>query len=297
MADGNQITNREIPAETVVKAGSSEVEAQVVPAEKDVEAPGAVGSKAGTTSGAATPAGAAASTVPESAQGPVTPAKEPVRIAVFDFDGTLINAQSGTLFTKYLLFHGYITPLSALKVILWGARYTLHLPHDQNAVRGYLIDDLSCRSRDEVMEIMARFHDEVLIRHYRSSGFEQIRACHEDGCVCVLVSATFYGIAQAAARYAGLDAFLATRMEVTEDGRITGKVRGFVVEGEGKIRVVNQWADETYGPGNWVIEYAFGDHHSDEEMLAAAQHPYAVDPGRTLRSIARRRGWPVVLWN
>lgn len=310
MADGNEKTNRVSPADTAAKAGSGEAKAQVAPAEKGAEAAAA---KPGAAPEAVTAVGnvPTSSAAPETAQDAAAPAASagdathaapasadnPVRIAVFDFDGTLINAQSGTLFTKYLLFHGYITPLSALKVILWGARYTLHLPHDQNAVRGYLIDDLSCRSREEVMQIMARFHDEVLTRHYRSSGFEQIRACHEDGCVCVLVSATFYGIAQAAARHAGLDAFLATRMEVTNDGRITGKVRGFVVEGEGKIRVVDQWADETYGPGNWVIEYAFGDHHSDEEMLAAAQHPYAVNPGRTLRSIARRHGWPVILWS
>ena len=58
-----------------------------------------------------------------------------VPIAVFDFDGTVINAQSGTQFTKYLLLKHYIGPIIAFKVIWWGLRYTLHLPIDQDRVR------------------------------------------------------------------------------------------------------------------------------------------------------------------
>lgn len=219
-----------------------------------------------------------------------------VRVAVFDYDGTIISAQSGTQFTRYLLLHGYISPLTALKVVLWGARYTLHLPHDQEAVRRYIIRDLSHLPRNEVLGIMERFHNDVLKRYYRKDALDQVAACKEDGCVCVLVSATFYGVARAAASYIGMDACLATRMAVDEAGHMTGAVEGQVVEGEGKIRAVNRWANERYGEGNWVVEYAFGDHHSDEEMLAEAQHPFAVDPGRTLRSIAKRFGWPVLLW-
>ncbi len=218
------------------------------------------------------------------------------RLAVFDYDGTIISAQSGTQFTKYLLLHGYIRPMSALRVVLWGARYTLHLPHDQAAVRGYLVRDLDHLTRPQIFEVMARFHDDVLKRFYRPAALDQVAACREDGCVCVLVSATFHGIARAAAEYIGMDAFLATRMVVDDRGHMTGAVDGDVVEGEGKIRAVTEWADGRFGEGNWVVEYAFGDHHSDEEMLSAAQHPYAVDPGRTLRSIARRRDWPVLLW-
>jgi len=218
------------------------------------------------------------------------------RLAVFDYDGTIISAQSGTQFTKYLLLNGYISPLSALKVILWGARYTLHLPHDQAAVRGYLVNDLDRLTRAQILEIMGRFHDDVLTRFYRPAALEQVRACREDGCVCVLVSATFHGIAQAAARHIGMDAFLATRMAVNGEGHMTGAVDGEVVEGAGKCRAVTRWADGRFGPDNWVVEYAFGDHHSDEEMLSLARHPYAVDPGRSLRSVAKRRGWPVLLW-
>lgn len=218
------------------------------------------------------------------------------RLAVFDFDGTLIGAQSGTQFTKYLFFHGFIGPVNTAKVILWGARYVLHLPHDQDVVRGYLIDDLAHHTRDEVLELMQHCHDEVLTRYYRADALEQVRQCHEDGCVCLLVSATFWGIAKAACAYAGLDHFLATRMETDARGTFTGRVLGSVIEGAEKPRAIRAWADETYGPGHWTLEYAFGDHHSDEELLEAAERPFAVNPGQTLSRIAKRRGWPILEW-
>lgn len=227
---------------------------------------------------------------------PLTEPRDLVKLAVFDYDGTLIDAQSGTQFTKYLFFNGIISPWNTAKVILWGARYVLHLPHDQAAVRGYLVDDLSHHTRAEILQMMADFHDQVLTKFYRPSGLRQIERCRDEGCVCVLASATFYGIAERACEYAGLDAFLATRMESSADGKFTGRVEGAVMEGAEKPKAVAEWADKTYGPGNWVIEYAFGDHHSDEEMLEAARCPSAVNPGRTLRSIAKKRGWPILEW-
>lgn len=237
-----------------------------------------------------------ASTHVEPAVPPLTQPRDLVKLAVFDFDGTLISAQSGTQFTKYLFFNHIIGPWNTFKVMWWGARYVLHLPHDQAAVRRYLLDDLSHYSREEILQMMADFHDTVLTKFYRPSGLRQIERCHEEGCVCVLASATFWGIARRACEYAGLDAFVATKMASGPDGKFTGRVEGSVMEGPAKPKAVTEWADATYGPGNWAIEYAFGDHHSDEEMLEAARCPSAVDPGRTMRSIAKKRGWPILEW-
>lgn len=258
-------------------------------AEKDPQAPLSASSQEQAPDVVAAPA--VASQGPDAASQP-----SKVRLAVFDFDGTLINAQSGTQFTKFLFTHGLIGPLTTAKVILWGARYALHLPHDQDAVRGYLIDDLAHHTRDEVLQIMDRCHDEVLTQYYRADGLRQVQQCRDDGCVCLLVSATFWGIARAACAYAGLDDFLATRMETDAQGRFTGRVLGSVIEGPQKPRAIEAWANERYGEGGWTLEYAFGDHHSDEPLLAAAERPFAVNPGQTLSRVAKRHGWPILEW-
>lgn len=220
------------------------------------------------------------------------------KIAVFDFDGTLIDAQSGTEFAKFLFLHCYIGLWTVIRIIWWGLRYTLHLPHDQSAVRKIFIKGLGKRyTKDEVWVMMQDFHEERLKRRYRPFGLEQVKEMKEKGYTCLLASATFEGVADAACSYAGLDDYVATKLAEDESGHYTGGVVGDVVEGPGKLAAITAWADTMYGPHNWEIDYAFGDHHSDRELLGAALHPVAVNPGQILKKAAKRHGWPIVEWH
>ena len=56
-------------------------------------------------------------------------------VAVFDFDGTLIDGQSGTLFTRYLRSNGMMSPGSFVRLAWWGIRYKLHFPFKQEEAR------------------------------------------------------------------------------------------------------------------------------------------------------------------
>ena len=53
-------------------------------------------------------------------------AMTPRKVAIFDFDGTIVDGQSGALFTTYLLRHGIMRLPRALHLGWWGLRYKLH---------------------------------------------------------------------------------------------------------------------------------------------------------------------------
>lgn len=220
-----------------------------------------------------------------------------VRLAVFDFDGTCIDGQTGLLFSQYLRKRGYVSAVNALKLVWWGARYVFHLPHRQNAPREYIFEGLSRYSVAEVQKIMLNFHNDEIIPRYRPKALAEVKARKADGCVTLLVSATFEGIARPAAAYLGVDGYVATQMEKDSQGHYTGRVAGTVTEGTEKPRVVEKWANERYGKGGWIVDYAYGDHHTDQSLLSLAKHPVAVSPGRTLANIAKRRGWTIVDWS
>ena len=195
-------------------------------------------------------------------------------VAVFDFDGTLIDGQSGTLFTRFLRGNGMMSPGSFARLVWWGIRYKLHLPFKQEEARELVFGALRGRGSDEVDALMGHFHDEVLAPRYRPLALAEVRGCHDDGLVVLLVSATFAPIARLAAERIGADGFVATEMG----------------------HAVTAWCNAHLGPGAWRLERAYADHHTDADLLEIADSAYAVCPGKTLAISARKHGWPVLDW-
>jgi len=218
------------------------------------------------------------------------------RLAVFDLDGTSINGQSGILFCRYLFESGLISPSRALRLGWWGARYALHLPQRQAESRELIFDALAGEGQDEVARRMGEFHDRYILPRYRADAIAEVARRRGQGCVTLLVSATFEGIATLAAAHLGVDGLVATRMRRDGEGNFTGEVDGQVVAGRGKTEGVAAWADEHLGQGRWYVQAAYGDHLSDCFLLGSAVEAFAVCPDPTLRLEAHRRGWTVLDW-
>lgn len=224
------------------------------------------------------------------------PGQRLARVAIFDFDGTVMDGQSGMLFSSYLLSRHMLPVRSVVGLVWWGFRYKLHLPYRQGEARELVFRALAGRPAPEVDAIMERFYEEVLAPRLRPKALAEIARCHDEGLVCLLVSATFAPIAEAAAKATGMDGFVATKMERDARGNYTGEVDGNVVAGAEKYRAAERWCNEHLGPGAWELERAYADHHTDEDLLARSQEAFAVCPGKTLRPVAKRNGWTILDW-
>ena len=51
-----------------------------------------------------------------------------------------------------------------------------------------------------------------------------------------------------------------------------------------------------FGADGWELAWAYGDHHSDRAMLAAAKSAYAVTPDRPLTRTANAQGYDILEW-
>jgi phosphoglycolate phosphatase-like HAD superfamily hydrolase len=96
-------------------------------------------------------------------------------IAVFDLDGTLVDGQSGSLFSIYLLKHGVINLPRAARLVWWGARYKLHLPQRQDEPREVIMAALNRSHPDDIAQIMREFHAEEMVPRYRQSMIEEVK--------------------------------------------------------------------------------------------------------------------------
>jgi len=176
-----------------------------------------------------------------------------VRVAVFDFDGTVVRGQSGALLATYLWRHGLVSPKRVVALGWWGVRYKLGLPKRQNEARELVFGAFGGHPANEVDDLLSSFYDEVMADRIRPVAVREIARRHEEGCKTLLVSATFSGHRSQGCLAVGADGYIATEMERDEHGNYTGRVLGTVVEGAEKVWASVRWCDAHYGPGAWSL--------------------------------------------
>ena len=223
-------------------------------------------------------------------------AADPVRIAVFDFDGTSISGNSPVLLVRHLTRLHRLTPRVIVCIALWGIAYKLRLPQSEAWARCLVFTAFEGEPVDETDRFLTDFYDERVDGLFKPEIDAAMQAHAAEGEVVVVVSATFEPIVERAMERHPFDYQLSTRMRKTPEGTYVAQVDGEPIQGKEKLVAVRAFADERYGAGNWVIDHAYGDHHSDQHVLAAARHAHAVSPDRPLRRLARRRGWEILEW-
>lgn len=224
-------------------------------------------------------------------------AAKPVEIAVFDFDGTSIDCNSPVVLVRYLRRVGQLKKRVFTRIVLWGIAYKLRLPQNESWVRGAVFSAFEGQPKEDVDRFLQQFYDERLDRRFRADADRVINEHRAAGREVWAVTATFEPIICQAMKKHGYTHQFSTRMATDAQGGYTCSVEGLPVEGEEKVARVTEYANATYGEGNWVITHAYGDHHSDRTLLAAAQHPCAVDPDRPLRRTAKDNGWEIADWH
>ncbi len=219
-----------------------------------------------------------------------------VKVAVFDFDGTSIEGSSPTRLVNRLILERKLSPLTSLKIGFWGLAYKWHLPQNEAWVRGKVFSAFDGLPQEEVDGYLADFYDKHIARRFRPEADAAMRARAEEGCEVVVVSASFEPIVKRALEHHPFQHQISTRMRTREDGTYTREVEGRPIEGEEKLIALRHWCDGRFGEGRWELAYAYGDHHSDIPLLAAAEHPFAVSPNSGLKKYAKEHGWPILDW-
>ena len=220
----------------------------------------------------------------------------PVRLAAFDFDGTALDGNSPVMLVTYLARRRMLNPSVVLRIGMWGLAYKLRLPQNEAWVRGLVFRAFAGKPVSEVDQFLFDFYDECVGPHVRAAAREAMDAWHAQGVKVVCVSATFEPIVVRAMRDLPFDVQISTRMKVNSDGTYGCEVDGTPVEGDQQMIELRRFANAKWGPGGWELMAAYGDHHSDRAMLAAAKQGFAVCPDRPLGRTAKERGYVVLEW-
>ncbi len=175
--------------------------------------------------------------------------------------------------------------------------YKLRLPQNESWVRGQVFSVFRGKPVPEVNTYLNGFYTDHVAERFRAPIAELMAEHVRAGHVVVCVSATFEPIIAQAMCEHPIQFGIATRMQVDERGLYTNKVEGLPVEGAEKLAALTEVADNLFGAGGWELGWAYGDHHSDSKLLAAAEHGFAVMPDRPLTREAQARGWEILEWD
>lgn len=217
-------------------------------------------------------------------------------IAVFDFDGTCIRGNSPVMLVRHLALSGRLSFIVILRIIWWAVRYKFHWPQNESSVRELVFTAFEGKPRVEVDDYLDRFGEENVAKRFRPQAHETMADHVRKGHVVLCLSATFEPILRSIVPQHPIQFQISTRMQVDDQGNYLAKVEGLPVEGREKLNALRRFADKEFGEDKWVLDWAYCDHYSDYELLAAAKHPCAANPTSTLAKIAKREAWPIITW-
>ena len=197
-------------------------------------------------------------------------------VAAFDFDGTLSPRDNFVPFLRR--FAGTSATIAAfangaLRLAKRG-RESWSRNHMKAEILGQLAGGRDATDLDDTARTFAA---DVIARHLRNEAVALADWHRDQGHRLVIVSASLATYLRPIAEHLRFDAVLATELEVGDDGRLTGRMRGENVRGPEKARRLDAWiAEELAGAAPFV--WAYGDSSGDKELWARADR--AVRLGR-----------------
>ena len=201
-------------------------------------------------------------------------------IAAFDFDGTLTERDSvvpflGRLARRPAVLGRAVTQVPAAAAAL--------VRRDRDRLRAVATRAvLTGVSAARLATEGDRFAADIVAARLRADTRARLAWHIAEGHRVVLVSASYESYLVGVAAELGVEAVLATRLEVV-DGVCTGRLDGANCRGHEKVRRLHGWLAAEGLARDDVTVWAYGDSAGDRELLADADH--AVWAGGRLDSV------------
>jgi HAD superfamily hydrolase (TIGR01490 family) len=213
--------------------------------------------------------------------------------AFFDLDRTLMAGSSAMQFGRAAYRSGMITRGQILRWGLDHVRFRLRGATDESTaallavveelLAGFPERDIARMAPEMLAGILPRIYPQMI---------NEVHTHQDAGRPAFIVSAASHPLVELLARVLGFEGGIGTRYEVTDDGRLTGRIEGPFIYGEGKVEAMRGFADAH--DIDLASSWAYSDSASDLPMLRAVGNPVAVNPDTELRDVAEREGWRIM---
>ena len=207
------------------------------------------------------------------------------QVAAFDCDGTLWSGDAGETFFDWEIQKGIVSSEVARSMRARYADYKAGNLSEEDMC-GEMVTMHRGLKESALMEAAEEFFKHAFPGKIFSELRELVQQLHAAGCEVWAVSSSNEWVIRAGMKHFGIpeNRILATAIEV-QDGLITERLIR-IPSGPGKPKALREVVKKD-------VDAAFGNSRWDAEMLAMAEHGFAVNPNADLEATARLRGWTV----
>lgn len=219
-----------------------------------------------------------------------------MKLAIFDFDGTLLMSDTlpalakewnnqNRSWTRYIITY--------LSVMPWLILYKMRLLSRERfrylAVVGF--NNLFRKmSRQEVGDFFETAY-EGLADGFNPLVLDELKESISHGYCCILLSGAYTELLQVVAEKLGFNMAIGTEM-VFKDGIFDHRKKLEVIEGEGKLELVKN--SVPWKSVDWSASRSYGNSYSDLMVMEIVGQPVAVNPDSRLLSHAINHKWRVI---
>ena len=189
-------------------------------------------------------------------------------IAAFDFDCTITDRDTFLPFMRFVVG----TPTFVLKLIKLSPVFIKHITGNvpRTVVKKEVIKEFLAGKKANEINSLAKEYSQTFAKLLRQEAKDRIKWHKSQGHVVILVSASLEHYLEPWANSNGFDYVFGTKLEIDNEGKLTGALKGSNCYGPEKVNRIL----EVYPNKDELIVYAYGDSKGDKELLEFAHHSY-----------------------
>ena len=221
---------------------------------------------------------------------------DPARIALFDLDHTLLPIDSDFTWTRFTNAMGWTRPEEVEKRNEQFYADYQRGRLDMGVYIRFVTQTIQGMPAQQLREVQQQYVREFIQPHILQPALDLLQHHRHAGDTLVLTTATNRFIADAVGAQFGFatDHILATELQYTPQGSISGEMLGEANLREGKVHNLERWLAARGLRWDNVHLTFYSDSPNDLPLLERAQQPVATNPAASLRAVAQERGWRIL---
>lgn len=218
-------------------------------------------------------------------------------LAIFDLDNTLLGGDSDHAFGDFLISQELVDPEQHRARNDEFYRQYQNGGLDMVAYTEFAIGPIKGMPRAEREALLDAYMRDFIQPMLLPAAHDLLQKHRDDGDFCLIITATNRFVTEPIAQHLGVDALIATELEMQDD-LFTGKIKGTPNFQGGKISNLELWLKTRKVTGQPFLDLKgsifYSDSFNDLPLMEYAEKAVAVDPDDTLRKIAEKRDWPII---